>query len=220
MKGGDFTIASTLHRRHMEIHAEEMTDLASCRSQLAHSTCTSEGIYTDSMFMVSDCRRIYLEKIEAAGRVACPGAPRVNFENCDRTLRGIWQEIMPELVREFSEPGPKCVTLPGLSLAYRVACLLFARSREERSALVATGFEPLVPRCPRPCPRARLLRSWLANTRTPLCHVFWHPRQPAASFFFVLLPLASKLLVAHRVLQFRSCAARFCSLLSRRRGSL
>ena len=150
MKGGDLKIASTLHRRHMEIHAEDMADPASCRSQLAHSTCTSEGIYTDSMFMVSDCRRIYLERIEAAGRVACPGAPRVNFENCDRTLRGIWQEIMPELVREFSDPGPKCVTLPGLSLAYRVACLLFARSREERSALVATGFEPLVPRCPRP----------------------------------------------------------------------
>ena len=104
--------------------------------------------------MVSDCRKVYIETVEALGRLVCPEAPPVNFENCETTLRAIWKEALPAVVIEFSAPGPKAITLRYISLTYRVTSLLLAPSQEARLAQVATGFEPPVRamrmRCP-PC---------------------------------------------------------------------
>ena len=71
-----------------------------------------EGIMTDAMFMPSACWRIYSESIEALGRHATPEAPRVDFENCEVTLRAIWLEALPTFVRELDDTL-QAVTLTG-----------------------------------------------------------------------------------------------------------
>ena len=111
---------------------------------------TPAGAHTPDRFMVSDCRKVYRETVEALGRETSPTAPPVTFENCETTLRAIWQQALPVFVREFSAPGPKAITLLYLSLSYRVTSLLLAPSKEARLAQVATGFEPPVRamRCP------------------------------------------------------------------------
>ena len=78
-----------------------------------------DGPMVDAMFQVDDCRRIHHDGAAVMRTVWCPDSPPIDFENCGATIRAIMQAWAPSFVREFSEPGPKVMTILGCVLAYR-----------------------------------------------------------------------------------------------------
>ena len=73
-----------------------------------------DGTLTDSMFMIPDCWKLFDGCWKLLERINCPGAPPVSFENCETTVRAIWQTALPAMVQEFSDPGPKVLCLKSI----------------------------------------------------------------------------------------------------------
>ena len=112
----------------MQIFAEAIQDPVENLMEYSCVSIMTEGLFVDAMFMALDCRTMYHASIEALRGEVCSELPRVNFENCDTTLRALLQAgPCPGFIRELSAPGPNSQTLPCITLAYRVNSLLLAR---------------------------------------------------------------------------------------------